>query len=235
MKIFETVFDGGDLVLSNMNLPANQHDDSQFDAVAKGMDFIPRLQFMSSASEKCKSGEFPINHYAVVAGSDSFEDAGSELDVLVVDWRPKALDMSGDEVIAIYDQKLDENNNPTGEFADIAARSDEPNSMCMFGPEFLLYIPSMKKFVTFFMGSKSSRIESPNLKKQMHKAATLKSQHIKTSKHQWFAPKITPCSTPLDPPQEAETLTTIDKFRNPPKPSSEAASDEEVESTERAR
>lgn len=184
-----------------------KYDDKAFDASSSGGKYLPRLQLMTSNSEKCKDGSFPINNYAFFVG-DSPIDVGKEVDILVIAWRPKAIEM-GEAVITVYDH-----TNP--EFARISAKSGEKDSGCMFGPEFLVYVPSQKKFATFFCGSKSSRKEAPAIKGLMQSAATLKSKKIETPKYTWFAPFAVPCSTPFDIPAMEDILVEVEKFNNPP-------------------
>jgi len=128
--------------------------------------------------------------------------------VLVCAWRPKALS-TNDPVISVYD--VDD-----AEFKRIQEQSDVANSGCMFGPEFLVYIPAAGKFATFFMGSKSQRRESPNMKARMHQAATLKSKLIETPKYKWQNPVVVPCSTPFELPDLQAVKEQIEKFTNPP-------------------
>jgi hypothetical protein len=189
-----------------------KHDDNVFKEVASSGDFFPRVQLMTSSSDKCKTGEFPINHYALIR-DQAHEDLGTAVDVLVVAWRPKALD-TNDPVISVYDPA-----DP--QFARIKEKSGEKDSGCMFGPEFLLYIPSKKEFATFFMGSKSSRRESPNVKARLQKAATLKANRIETPAYTWYAPMVQPCSTPFDLPEHDDLMEVVTKFNNPPKPTVE--------------
>lgn len=182
-------------------------DDKIFDSVAKVGDYLPRIQLMSSNSALCKKGEFPVNHYALIQDKNH-DDLGPDVDILVIAWRPKAMEIA-EQVLAIYDTE-------NQEFTRIAEKSEEQDSGCMYGPEFLIYIASRQKFATFFMGSKSARRESPNLKAQMHKAATLKSRLIETKKYTWQSPQITPCTTPFDIPETDEIKEKLKKFNNPP-------------------
>ena len=64
--------------------------DEAFDASTKSGNYLARMQLMTANSEKCKGGDFPINHYALVTGSNMV-DIGKDVDVLVISWRPKAI------------------------------------------------------------------------------------------------------------------------------------------------
>lgn len=210
----------GELIkVDDLNLTPSKYSDNDFDKTASGGGgFLPRIQLLTSNSQQCKSGEFPINHYAAVDGQ-TYNDLGKNVDVLIVDWRPKALEV-GENVISVFDPN-------DAEFQRIQEKSAEADSGCMYGPEFLVYVPSMKGFGTFFMGTKSARREAGNVKSKMHKAATLGSQKIETSKYSWFAPKVSACSTPFDPPSGEELSEVIEKFRNPPKNEVEKVTEEE--------
>jgi len=203
-KIFISVFDDTDLiVVPSASVPQNNDD---FDKSTSSNTFLPRLQLMTSNSKLCKSGEFPINHFAVVR-DQNHQDIGTTVDCLVMAWRPKAIDME-DEVIVVYDI-----NNP--EFERIQNAASIKDSECMFGPEFLLYLPESQTYTTFFMGTITSRREAPNVKARMHKAATFKAGKIETKKYTYFSPVITPCSTPFDVPAQDEFLPIIEEFHNP--------------------
>ena len=199
-------------------MPIDKHSDDDWDAAASSTTFLPRLQLMTSNSEKCKTGEFPTNHYAMIQ-DQKFDDLGPNIDILLVTWRPKALEVGDDGVISVFDP-----NN--AEFQRIQDRSmNETNSGCMFGPEFLCWIPSVSRFATFFMGTKSSRREAGNVKARLKKAATLGSTKIETKKFTWFAPQVSDCSTPFDMPGKDDMLAAVEQFNNPPVSDMEGVSD----------
>jgi hypothetical protein len=210
-----------------------KYDESVIDAISAGHKYLPRLQLMIANSGPCKKNKFPINHYALIR-DQNMHDLGESIDVIVVAVRPKALDLSGDEVVSVFDPKLDAKNNPTGEFARIQDKAAEKDSQCMFGPEYLMYISSIGQFATFFMGSKSARRESPNLKALLRQAATLKSKLIQTKRYEYFSPAVLPCSTPLDPPNTDDLIEQVNKFNNPPEREVELVEDD-AEGPARAR
>jgi hypothetical protein len=197
-----------------------KYSNSDFSAVAASGSYLPRLTLMTSRSEQCSGGKFPINHYALISG-DVYQDLGVSVDLIALSWRPKALDMNNNGVLACYDP-----NDPV--FRDIQARSDIQDSRCMAGPEFLVYIPQLKKFATLFLGSKSARRESQLLKAQMPEdkpgKATLGSKWVEGKKFSWQAYQVTPCTAPLNPPDDAdELLDAVTKFQCPPKTEVEKA------------
>jgi len=228
MKFWKNVFDGElipvDAIQSENSVV--KHDDDAFSLATKTGDWLPRLQLMTSNSEKCKDGSFPVNNYALVDGSN-FTDLGQSVDVLVITWRPKAIEM-GEEIITVYDPK-----NPL--FEKIQLKSDEKDSGCMFGIEFLVWVAAQKQFATFFMGSKSSRREAPNVKALLRKAATLKSHLIEGKKYKWQSPCVTPCSTPFDTPEIDALKEEVNKFNNPPETDVQTVDAAEADATSRER
>lgn len=169
-------------------------------------DYLPRLQLMSSNSDKCKTGDFPVNHYAMIR-DQTFIDLGTDVDVLVIAWRPKALEI-GEELISSFDKD-------SATFKDIQDRSAQQNSGCMYGPEFLMWIPEQESYVTFFMGSKSSRKEAPNVHAKLQNSGTLSSKLVETKRYKWQTPIMKGCSTPMTPPDKVEMQKEVDKFLSP--------------------
>jgi hypothetical protein len=189
-------------------------DDAAFDAVASGGKYLPRLQLFGSNSDAAKEGKIPNGTYGIVTGKDQLTPLGPEVNVLVISWRPKAIEI-GDEIIESYDHTSET-------FKSIVAKSETPDSGCMYGPEYLLWVPSEKKFVTFMMGSKSARREAPNLKAILESqkdgkipAATLKCTLIAGKKHKWHNPVITVCSTPFEMPTIDKLVEVANEFNNP--------------------
>lgn len=192
-------------------------DLTEFAKVTQSGTYLPRLQLMSSNSDKCKAGDFPINHYALVR-DQTFIDLGVDVDILIIAWRPKALDIGGEELVTSFDQA-------SATFKDIQERSQAPNSGCMYGPEFLVYIPAQEAYATFFMGSKSSRREAPNVIAKLQGSGTLTSKLVETKRFKWQTPIIKGCSTPFDIPEAEDVQEQVDKFLNPKSSELEVAED----------
>lgn len=196
----------GELMTFGKEANLQKYDDKVDDALSTS-SFLPRLQLMTGNSEKCKNQEFPINKYALIAGQ-TYTDVGESVDILCLVWRPKAIDTGAEEMIVSY-------TVTEPEFKRIQEDADKPDSGCMYGHEFLVYIPSVKKFATFFMGTKTSRREAPNLKALLQKAATLKPGKIKTKRYTYFSPSVTKCSTKFELPSQESALEEIQKFNDP--------------------
>ena len=137
------------------------------------------------------------------------------MDLLPLARRPKAIDMSDMEALVIsYDMESEE-------FKRIAEKSKESESHCQYGPSFLVYERSTGRFLEFFCGNKSSRIESKKLFPFLPltqadidaKAAagnevgdlephgpipvTLKVKVAENNKGVWHVPVVVKCSTPF--------------------------------------
>jgi hypothetical protein len=181
-----------------------------FTAIAVTSSYLPRLQLFGSNSEMCKTGKIPIAHYGLVVQKDQVEDLGAEVDVIPVSWRPKAMRITEGNAAP-----LSYYNPQTPEFLQTQKDSEQPNSGCMFGPEFLVYVPVMKRFALYFMSSKTSRRQAPELRALIGKGATLKTQFIKTPKYSWHGPTVTICNSQLDVPSMDEVRSQAEAFNDP--------------------
>lgn len=186
--------------------PAISND--EFDTIATSTRYLPRVQLYGSSSLPVKRGKFTGGHYGLVTSKDNIIDLGDSVDCLPLNFRAKALDTSGEKPYSIFDKHSDE-------FKDIAARSIDKNSKCMYGPEFLLWLPTQKKFATFFMCNPTMRRESPMLREQTsnQEPTTLKVQFIESKQYGgWHGPVVVPCSTPFELPTADEVMTQNELF-----------------------
>lgn len=172
--------------------------------------WFQRLKLMTSRSKVVESGEFPVNHYALQRNKSNI-DLGSTVDVMVCAVRIKALKITGDEVIVSYERG-------SALYSQIENEADTiKDSNCMYGPEFLVYIPEKQVFATFFMSTKTMRNDAPALASLLMKNATLGSKKIETSKYTYTSASISPCSLDLQFHCSREKLfEVIDRFKNPP-------------------
>lgn len=198
-----------ELVTAESIASLQKFNDDTFNQVAKSGNFLKRLQLNTAKAQICQDGKFPINHYAMIDG-DNHDDVGAQVDILPIAWRPKAIDMSGDEVICSYDA-----NDPT--YAKIQEKAGIKDSKCMFGPEFLCWLPCRKEFVTLFMGSISARREAGSIRTKLGKPVTLTAVKVETKEYTWFAIKALNCSTPFGLPEVPEMMKIAETFNNPPK------------------
>lgn len=191
---------------------ATGFDANDYASFASGIEFLPRLQLCGASSDLCKESKVPIGTYAVVKDKDNFADIGKSINLFVCGLRLKALEIiQGPEggVYNFFDPKADE-------FKRVANLSNEKDTGCLAGPEFLVYIPATKQFATFFMANKSMRNEAPSVKALLGKAATLTISLAENKKKQkWHVPKALPCTIPLENPPQDELSAQVLRFRNP--------------------
>jgi hypothetical protein len=204
---------------------ASKYTPEDFEAATKVGSFLPRLQLMTANTDKVKSGEFLANHYAIIK-NQNYQDLGPEVDCLNLAFRPKALEIGEEVIITVFDVE-------DSEFARISEKAGEPGlTGAMSGPEYLIYIPSIKEFATLFLGSKTARREAPNIQARITKGMTLKSKKITNKKYTWFSLIAVNCSTPFDLPNQKEMEEQVIKFNNPPKSEIETVSDDDDEKKE---
>lgn len=184
-------------------------NDATFSMIAKGGEWLARFQLFTSSSEAVKSGKIAMAHFGIVPNKDTIIDVGAEVNVAVLAWRARAIRLLGDSILSYYTV-----TDP--EFAKIQAESEIKDSGCMFGPEFLLWVPSNESFASYHMNNKTAHREAPKLKALLGKFATIKSDYIKTEKYSWHGPKIFPCTTPLAPMPDVDKMNAeVQKFNNP--------------------
>ena len=187
-----------------------------------GGDFMPRIQLMTASNPEVKQGKFKgINHMALVEG-EALTDLGEGVDALVLQVRPLAIDKNGllangeTGIIFCNDAKLDGTGKPTGLYKKIMDKSLIKDSGAFYGPEFLLYIPQIKKYATFLMGSKTARNDSHTLVSRLGKAVTIRGHEIPNKKYgNYFSPEGVPCSTVFELPPAEEILAKVETFKNP--------------------
>lgn len=209
-----TVPEKGTLVAGNIT-------DDLFNQITAGNDFFPRIQLMGGNSGLVQEGKATVGNYCFIRTKEDFADLGAEIDVLVCAMRLKAMRIA-DEVISVFDPE-----DP--EFSKIWAESKIKDSGCLAGPEFLLWLPEKKEFVTFFMASKTASKVAPTVRTYIAdgspRPCTLKATLITTKKYKWHGPVITDCSTPFPPPEQEAFIDALDKFQNPPENEVESVDD----------
>lgn len=207
---------------------AKYADEKTFADMSSG-GFLPRVQLMGGNSDLVKEGKIGIGRWALVHTKENFVDLGPETNLLVVGWRPKAMDASDQsKVFAFY--------NPTSaEFKKVIEKSEVQNSSCFFGPEFLVWLVNEKAWAGLFMASKTARREAPNVKALLAsrmdgqnlvvdaKFCTLKARLIKTARYSWHGPIVTQCSASYDVPSMDVIIEELQKFNHPPEDQIEVA------------
>ena len=175
--------------------------------------FLPRLQLFGSNSDAVKEGKIPIAHYGLVKGKDDPIDLGVSVLLIPLAWRPKAMDVKSEPPLAYH--KPD-----SPEFQELKKRSDtEQNSGCMYGPEFLVWMPD-HGYVTFFFGSKTARNEAPGIRALMPKGPQLNTAVctavlIKNEQYSWHGVKVTASAQGVAQPPMDTLIPTITDFLQP--------------------
>jgi len=204
--------------LANLQMPESLTlgpvTDTDLESFGTGSAFFSRLQLCGATSNYVQEHGVSQGSYVFIRSKDDFIDLGPEVDILVCGLRLKAMRFENDEVQAVFDI-----NDP--EFKAIRELAGTPNSGCMAGPEFLIWVPEKKAFATLYLGSKSFAAEAPKIRAAMVDGRpgpiTLKSRLAKTKKFRWQVPVAVQCSSPFDLPDQESFITAIDKFLNPPK------------------
>jgi len=182
-----------------------KHDEAEFMALAAaGQAYLPRIQVGGSTSNVVKENKLPMGHWGLLSG-DTVTDLGESVDCLVLSWQPKAMDVSGDPIITSTNQHSET-------YKAIQAKSTVPDSGCMWGPEYLVYLPEEEVFASLFLASKTARREASNIQALLGRGATLKIQYIKKLKYSWHGPIIIPCSAVFDPPDKESIIEAHKKF-----------------------
>lgn len=191
-----------------------------FGDMSSGASWLPRLALFGSNSDLVKEGKAQMATWGLIKSKDDFEQLGKEVDIIPVSWRPKAMKLT-DSPVSYF-------NPETPEFKDIQAKSDIQNSKCVFGPEFLIWVPSLAKFATYYMSSKSARNQAKEVLGMIGRGCTLGIKLISNKDYTWHAPVPKRCTSELTaPPQEQMGL--IAKSFNEPEDSSVEFSPEKLE------
>lgn len=210
-----------DLAKINETLPVTNIDAKEFTTNA----WLPRIQLMTSSTKLVKAAKFLPNHFAVVRGQD-FIDMGTNVTALLLAARAKAMHFAPDATITSYDPA-----DPV--YQDIKAKStmkDLPDGQRVYGPEFLMYLPDSKEFVTLYLCSPTARNEYNVFNSNLRKMVTLTSREIPNKKNgNYFSVTCVPSTAVPDSdsmPMMAEVNEQIEKFCNPPKSANEVIVEE---------
>lgn len=222
----------GELVSLDLSqLPSTQiGTDEAFADLAKSADFLGRLQLYSKGTAVNKRLIGP-GEFGIPGSGEQVTVLGESADVLVLARRPKAVDLNDTEAIV-------ESYDTTSElFKEIADRSLEQNSKCMYGPSFLVIERTTGRFLEFFCGTKSSRNAAGDvypfcpltpadiaakaangndvtgLEPHGPRAMTLRSKLVEKTGFSWHVPIVLPCSAPFkNLPANDRIMAEIRKF-----------------------
>lgn len=220
--------------MSNLIIPQNAiAEDKEFDNLAKGFNFLGRLQLFQGQSEHIVNGHVDNGEFAYVTAKGIEHRFGKELQFMPLGYRHKAMDMSGSKPLAWFHKIGETFSKP--EFLDIQERAKGKNSSCSWGPEFLIWIPQIGVFATFHCGSPTFRNSSNDIKALIGRVGTIKNEPLSGVDKQtgkkffWFGYKMSIFSGSMEhePTQDAYDLEFA-KFVNPVDSKVEIATAEEL-------
>lgn len=189
-----------------------------------GGGFLGRLTLIASQSKLVAQGKIQAGHFGIPGAGDTVEDLGETVDILPLASRVKAMDISGEQPVAVFDPDSDL-------FKDIVTRAETRDSGCVFGPSFLVFERNTGRFLELFLGNASGRYEAPKMgeflpineqqaaefgvKARGPQPCTVSADFVERGNKAWYAPKITRCSTPINnlPPIE-QIIDEVTKFVN---------------------
>jgi hypothetical protein len=176
------------------------------DDMTKRGDYLPRLQLCGSNTDLVKDDKIKKGNYAYVTSKEAFIDLGCPLDIMPLCWRPLALDMMPKNPISVFDEK-------SALFLDIKERAKPgKNLKCTWGPQFLVWIPSIQKFAALHLGSATNRPCGTQLNDLKMKGATLTWKRCFNETHKWEGIVVNPCTTPFTIPDPKIMTAAIAKF-----------------------
>lgn len=141
------------------NLPATYvaDDAAVLDELAKGAEFLQRLQLFQGGSQACNEGLIGPGEWGIPGNDDDILVLGKSIDLMFFARRAKALDISDRDAIV----ENFEFNSDT--FQEIKRKSGDKDSGCLFGVAFLVFEASQETFLEFFCSSKSMRQEAKKM------------------------------------------------------------------------
>jgi hypothetical protein len=200
-------------------------DEKALASVMKAANFLPRFQLYTSSSGDVKRGNINMAHFGIAEGK-TIIDLGKEVVVIPLAARPCAIRLlnNNTKVLSYYDIK-----NAEFQKIQLIAESGQKDTGCMFGPQFLLWVPSVEKLAIYHMNNPTARREALALKGFMMKKGpcTIRSKYIDNGTHSWHGPECLPCSTPIVVFPDSDMLAKEwNKFCNPESAVEEAAPEE---------
>ena len=201
--------------LEELGVPSTRTT-KDIESLTRTTEFLPQIRVYGSESSIVKEQKFPMGHLGMYFSQDNIVDLGQSFDCLVVDWRPRASIVAGDQPISYYGKFNEENQdwNFSNEFLLVKEKAMAKEQGYLCGLEYLLWVTGVEHFGLFLMGNPTLRRESPNMKALTGAAATVKMKIIKTKKYTWHGVQIFKCQTPFDLPEREEMIEEVQKFRN---------------------
>lgn len=204
--------DGNELVkVEEMDFSIQPEGQTKKDLDAlSGSKYLPRVQLTDSNSKLCKEKGVKVGTFLLIRSNDSYDDLTNTFDAIIFARRAKAVRMSQAGIFSFFDPKHEE-------FQKIMEKSEERDSGCFYGPEYLMWLKSNKAWVTLLCGSKTARRSSADLNTILDKF-----DRTRAIKKAWAALKDTPHSDPqwqaliaegVNPSEEPKIFNPFATFR----------------------
>ena len=195
------------------NAPKPKFNDETAIASLKQGGFLPYIQLVNAMSEQAQSGKIQAGRFCLMLSKDNVVDLGTQFVGLYVSVRPKAMQFKP-EVKSCYNPR-----DPL--FQELKVKAEQGGNNCAWGPEFLVWLPEVEKFASYFLGNASGRNEGGNLvgplQQQGFFAASQIATTMKNGKGRWFGPRTEPYTLPLANVPTPEILKSeLEKFASPP-------------------
>jgi len=219
--------------LQDAGLMVSEQEEQLLGELSTGKTFLPRIQLMQAMSAQVNKEppEAAKGDYLLVINKSEFHNFGREFVCVPVTFRLKATEFSPDGTIRSFFDIT------TPEFIRVKdkAQSDGFDSGCLAGPEFLLWLPDLKRFATYHLTSQTAQGIAKTLRGLQGSPAVIKAS-IQTNrkKQTYFMPTCSAFNGEISAyPEPAILKDEANSFRNPK--SSEIEDAEESSDTGRAR
>ena len=183
-----------------------------FDEMVRA-SFMPRVSLMAGTSGMVMEGKMSVGKFCFLRTGDDYVDLGDSFNFIPISYRFAAMRFAG------ADSKMEIYYNPQSpEFLQIKEESEGPDSGCNYGPQFLIWVPTVKDFATYHFGSKSARPIARDAGRLLNQNATMKAKLVQgkqTPPKKWHVPQIFPCSMQLELPDIATATAVAEKFNKP--------------------
>ena len=227
-----------DLVEKHITLPEVRKSTGEIEVLTRTSEYLPQVRIYGSESTIVKEGVFPMGHLGLYKSADNIVDLGTEVDAVILDWRPRAAIVSGDSPVSFFGKYNEETSEWefSKEFLEIKQQAMSKVKGYLVGLEYLMYLPEYQCYCLFFMGSVTLRRESANMKAILEqdvpvneRVALIKIKLIKTSQYTWHGVTVTNSSTPAVINEDPDdVIAEIQKFRNPQDSGVELADSDET-------
>lgn len=228
-----------------LSVPTDQL--KELENLSRASTFLQRIQFYSKGKNGPQGTLIQAGHYGVPSRDGKILDLGNSIDVVPIFRKPKAIDMSDTDHIVVTNVASSET------FRRIEHAADNiKDSGCAYGPTYLVYERSTKKFYEFFCGNSSGRAESATIntylpvtqamidegytdesEPRFAKPMNLSSRFVKKGTFEWFAPVASDCLTPFDLPPVELIKSELERFKKLDEPEVEVV--DEANTSKRKR